>query len=66
MNRGIPPNTMIKSKEMQNNNIHYRKPIEYIQSIENKSKAGCNSSLSHNAKKRKINIIRSCNIVKKF
>ena len=43
------------------------KPKEYIQSDENSSREGCNSSLSHNAKKKeKINIIRSCNIVNKI
>lgn len=42
-------------------------PTEYIQSKENKSREGCNSSLSHNATKNdKINITRSCNIVKKI
>ena len=66
MNGSVLPNTMIKTKEIENNNIHYRKANWYIQSNENNSKDGCNSSLNHMPKKEKMNIIRSCNIVNKI
>ena len=57
---------MIKPKEIQDNNIHYRKTKEYIQSDENNSRKVAIQVLAITLKKEKINIIRSCNIVNKI